>query len=240
MMVYIRKYWAGISLVLAFSLVVAFIFMAGMAGATVRHPTSHAILLAQADQGTGSALNKEKTEKTPTSSKEEEGRGPLNLSHRQIMNFIWACLNFAALVYILVRFGKKPVATALNGRIESIQNAFDDLDARRAEAEKKYAEYEHKLSGIDEQAKRILESFKEQGEAEKEKIIAQARDTAEAIKAQAEFYVRQELANAKKELQSEIADMAVKMAEELIRKNLNEQDHHRLISEYLERVVQEN
>jgi hypothetical protein len=30
------------------------------------------------------------------------------------------------------------------------------------------------------------------------------------------------------------------MAEDLIRKNLNEEDHHRLISEYLERVVQKN
>jgi len=246
-MLYTRKDWAGISLVLAFSLVVMFTAMGGMAGAAegvLGHAVSglesvHGILVAQADQSAGSAVAvpEEKAHEAAASSEEEESH---SLTHSQIMNFIWFCLNFTLLVYILVRFGKKPVANALNGRIESIQNAFDDLEARRSEAEQKYAEYERKLSGIDEQAKHMLETFREQGQAEKEKIIARARDTAETIKAQAEFYVQQELVNAKTELQAEVADMAVKMAEELIRKNLNEQDHHRLISEYLERVVQKN
>jgi F-type H+-transporting ATPase subunit b len=237
-MIYARKGWAGVSLMLAFSLVIMFTAMAGMARAT-EGTSGHAIVLAQADQTTGSAVSasEEKAKEAAASGEEEESHA---LTHRQIMNFIWFCLNFAGLVYILVRFGKKPVTTALNGRIESIQNAFDDLESRRTEAERKYAEYEQKLSGIDEQAKSILESFKEQGLAEKEKIIARAHDAAESIKAQAEFYVKQELAKAKAELQSEVADMAVKMAEDLIRKNLDEQDHHRLISEYLERVVQKN
>ena len=248
-MVYTRKGWAGISLVFAFSLMVMFIAIGGVAGAAegvLGHAVPglesvHGILVAQADQSAGGAVAvpEKKAHETATSSEEEEGHG-LNLTHRQIMNFIWFCLNFAILVYILVRFGKKPVSDALKGRIESIQNAFDDLEARRLEAEQKYAEYERKLSGIDEQAKHMLETFREQGQAEKEKIIARARDTAETIKAQAEFYVQQELVKAKTKLQAEVADMAVKMAEELIRKNLDEQDHHRLISEYLERVVQKN
>ena len=242
-MLHTEKSWVGISLVLAFSLVVMFTAMGGMAGAAEGVSSGlesvHGILVAQADQSAGSAVAvpEEKAHETATSSEEEESHG---LSHRQIMNFIWFCLNFTVLVYILVKFGKKPVSDALNGRVESIQNAFDDLEARRSEAEQKYAEYERKLSGIDEQAKHMLETFREQGQAEKEKIIARARDTAETIKAKAEFYVQQELVRAKTELQSEVADMAVKMAEELIRKNLNEQDHHRLISEYLERVVQKN
>jgi F-type H+-transporting ATPase subunit b len=168
----------------------------------------------------------------------EEGHH--GLTHNQVMNFIWHCLNFTILAFILVKFLRKPITGALKGRTESIRAAFEDLEAKRSEAERKYAEYESKLSSMDEQAERILKSFTEQGEAEKEKIIAQARETAERIKAQAEFYVQQELVKAKTELQTEVADMAVKMAEDLIRKNLNDEDHHRLISEYLERVVQKN
>ncbi len=247
-MVYTRKGWVGISLVLVFSLMVMFTAIEGVAGAAegvLGHAavsglkSVHGILVAQADQSAGGAVAvpEKKAHETATSSKEEESH---SLSHTQIMNFIWGCLNFTLLVYLLVRFGKKPVSDALRGRIESIQNTFDDLEARRSEAEQKYAEYERKLSGMDEQAKNMLETFREQAQAEKEKIIARAHDTAETIKAQAEFYVQQELVKAKTKLQTEVADMAVKMAEELIRKNLNEQDHHRLISEYLERVVQKN
>ena len=159
------------------------------------------------------------------------------LSHTQKMNFLWHCLNFALLVIILVRFLKKPIRDALAGRIESIKNTFKDLDVKKKEAEKKYAEYERKLSTLEEEADRILQGFVEQGKAEKEKIIAQAQESAERIKAQAEMYVAQEVAKGKAQLQKEVADMSIKMAEDLVHKNLSEQDHYRLISEYLEKVV---
>ncbi len=162
------------------------------------------------------------------------------LTHRQVMNFIWHCLNFTLLVLILVKYLRKPIADAFKGRTEQIQAKFDELEAQRKEAEKKYADYERKLSGLEDEAKRILTTFVEQGQAQKEKIIAQAHEASERVKAQAEFYVQQELAKAKVALQKDMADSAVSAAEELIRKNLTEQDHHKLISEYLERVVQKN
>jgi len=162
------------------------------------------------------------------------------VTRSQVMNFIWHCLNFSILALVLVKFLRKPITEGLKGRTESIRSAFEDLEAKRAEAERKYAEYERKLAGMDAEAERILATFVEQGQAEKQKIIAQAHDAAERIKAQAELYVQQELAKARSELQGEVAVLAVKMAEDLVRKNLTEQDHHRLISEYLERVVTKN
>ncbi|NPA93996.1 MAG: F0F1 ATP synthase subunit B [Thermodesulfobacteria bacterium] len=162
------------------------------------------------------------------------------LTHGQVMNFVWHCLNFALLLVILVKFLKQPITDSLKGRQESIAKAFEELEAKKAEAADRFKEYEQKLSGMDEEAKRILENFIAQGQKERDSIIEQAKAAAERIKAQAEFYVQQELAKAKTELQREVADMAVKMAEEIIRKNLTEQDQSKLISEYLERVVQKN
>ncbi len=162
------------------------------------------------------------------------------LTHGQVMNFVWHCLNFALLLVILVKFLKQPISDSLKGRQESIAKAFEELEAKKEEAAARFQEYENKLSGMDEEAKQILENFVAQGQKERDTIIEQAKAAAERIKAQAEFYVQQELAKAKVELQKEVADAAVKMAEELIRKNLTEQDQSRLISEYLERVVHKN
>ncbi len=168
---------------------------------------------------------------------EEEG---IHISHAQVMDFIWRCLNFALLVIILVKFLKDPIRDFLRGRTESIKKEFDELEEQRKEAERKYEEYRQKLADMDKEAERILQAFIKQGEAEKEKIIAQAHETAERIKAQAKFYVQQELAKAREQLKAEVTEMAVKLAEDIIRKNITEQDHHRLIAEYLERVVQKN
>ncbi len=162
------------------------------------------------------------------------------LTRVQVMNFVWHCLNFTLLMIILVKYLKKPIADSLKGRQESIAKAFEELESKKEEAAARFKEYEQKLSGMDEEAKKILENFVAQGKKERDTIIEQAKAAAERIKAQAEFYVQQELAKAKVELQKEVADMAVKMAEEIIRKNLTEQDQTRLISEYLERVVHKN
>lgn len=241
-MTYTRKGWAGTwFLVVAFSFVALLITMGGWVGAAdevAGHDTSGVESVHDTATGGGHEMASHGEE---GAAGHGDGHGEHHgLSHSQVMNFIWHCLNFSILAFLLVKFLRKPIAGALKGRTESIRAGFEELEAKRADAERKYAEYETKLSTMDEQAERILKSFTEQGESEKEKIIAQAHEAAERIKAQAEFYVQQELAKAKTELQTEVADMAVKMAEDLIRKNLNEQDHHRLISEYLERVVQKN
>jgi len=244
---YTRKGWAGIwSLVVAFSFVALLIAMGSWAGAVEEesgHDTSGLESVHDTATGGGHEMASHGEEGAAVHGEGHEAAAHgehHGLTHSQVMNFIWHCLNFTVLAFILVKFLRKPIVGALKGRTESIRAAFEDLEAKRADAERKYAEYEAKLSTMDEQAGRILKSFTEQGESEKEKIIAQAHEAAERIKAQAEFYVQQELAKAKTELQTEVADMAVKMAEDLIRKNLNEEDHHRLISEYLERVVQKN
>jgi F-type H+-transporting ATPase subunit b len=249
---YTKKGWTGIWLLaVAFSFVALLIIMGGWAGAVDEealhdtpgvesvHDTATVGGHDMASPGEeGAAVHAEGHEADEAHG---EGHGEHHgLTHSQVMNFIWHCLNFSILAFLLVKFLRKPIAGALKGRTESIRVGFEELEAKRADAERKYAEYESKLSTMDEQAERILKTFTEQGEAEKEKIISQAHEAAERIKAQAEFYVQQELAKAKTELQTEAADMAVKMAEDLIRKNLNEEDHHRLISEYLERVVQKN
>jgi len=167
-----------------------------------------------------------------------EGHGAHHgVTKSQVMSFIWHCLNFSILVVVLVKYLRKPISEGLRGRTESIRASFEELEAKKRDAERKYAEYEKKLSGLEAEAQRILAAFAEQGQVEKEKIMAQAKEAAERVKAQAELYVAQELAKARTQLQFEAGEMASRMAEELIRKNITIEDQHRLIGEYLERVV---
>jgi F-type H+-transporting ATPase subunit b len=166
--------------------------------------------------------------------------GGHGVTHSQLMNFLWHVLNFSILVVVLVKFLKKPITDALVGRREAIQASFDELERRRMEAESQYAAYQKRMAEMEAEADRILKSFIEQGQAEKQKIIAQAKESAERVKMQAELYIQQEVARAKLQLQREIGELAVKMAGEIIQSNITDEDHNRLINEYLERVVHKN
>lgn len=158
------------------------------------------------------------------------------LSTEKLWDLLWRTVNFAALVVILVKFGAKPVANALKGRQLAIKEQFETLEAKKAEAEKSYQAYEAKLSQIDQEVKEIMENAIAQGVEEKDRIIAEANRAADDIKRQAEMAVQYEIAAIKLQLREEVANQAVMMAEELIKKNLQQDDQVKLIEDYLEKV----
>jgi len=155
-------------------------------------------------------------------------------------DLVWRTMNFTILAAVLFKVLKKPIGNLLSGRQASIKDNFDELDAKKVEAEKKYAEYEKKLSTIEQETKKVVQEYIEQGEAEKKRIIEEAEKTAELIKKQAQFAVEQETKRAKLALSAEAAELSVKLAENIIKKNLNESDHKKLIDEYIAKVVHTN
>ena len=158
------------------------------------------------------------------------------VSSEKLWDLLWRTLNFAALLFILIKFGAKPIANTLRNRRSAITDQFADVEARRAEADRAYREFEKKLSTIDQDINEIIENAKAQGQAEKERIIEEAKQAAADIKRQAEMAVQHELALAKLNLREEVANQAVLMAEELIKKNLHQDDQVKLIENYLEKV----
>jgi F-type H+-transporting ATPase subunit b len=151
-------------------------------------------------------------------------------------DLLWRTLNFAVLLIVLVKVLSKPIANGLHARQQAIKEQFNDLEARKAEADKAYQTYEEKLASIDTEINDIVQSAINQGEVEKERIINEANRAAEDIKRQAEMAIQHELAEAKLKLREEVANQAVVMAEELIRKNLQEKDQVKLIEDYLAKV----
>jgi len=165
-----------------------------------------------------------------------EGHGEGHGGADKVKDLWLRIMNFAGLVIILVWALKKPIANGLSSRRQAIQNQFDDLGARKADAERLYKEYEAKLGTIETEVKSIIGAAVAQGEAEKAKIIEEANRAAGDIKRQAEMAVQHELALAKKKLREEIAEQAAAMAEELVVKNFKADDQVRLVEGYLEKV----
>jgi len=159
-----------------------------------------------------------------------------SLSPAKLKDLLWRVLNFAVLAVVLFKVLSKPIANGLRARQQSIKEQFTDLEERKAEADRAYQTYEEKLASIDGEVNDIIQSAIAQGEAEKSRIIDEAKRAAEDIKRQAEMAIQHELAEAKLRLREEVANQAVIMAEELIRKNLQETDQVKLIEDYLAKV----
>jgi len=158
------------------------------------------------------------------------------LSWEKVKDLFWRAVNFVALVIILVKFGAKPIMSALSGRQQRIREDLDNLTTRRDESERSYQAFEAKLAGMEKEMELIVARAITQAQMEKERILADAEKAADDIKRQAEAAVLAELEEAKRQLRQEIAEQATAMAEELIAKNLTPADQVAITEQYLERV----
>ncbi len=153
-----------------------------------------------------------------------------------LKDFLWRILNFSCVVAILVYFLRKPLKKGLVGRTEEIEKALAEAKKAKEEAEAKFAEYDRKLDQATEEIAEISEAIRREGELEKQKIIANAKEMAVKIEQDAEKAAELEVAKARKELQQEAAVLAVELAEKMLQKNFTKDDDTRLVDEYMQKV----
>jgi len=146
-------------------------------------------------------------------------------------------MNFLVLVVALFLLLKKPASQALNSRISEIKNELETLESEKSAAEKKLAEYNQRFSDLENEAKQLVDDYIKQGESAKQRIIDEAKQTAEKMQAQAKKNIVQEFSLAKKSLQEEIMDKSIALAENIIKNNITNEDQDRLIGEFTEKVV---
>jgi F-type H+-transporting ATPase subunit b len=155
-------------------------------------------------------------------------------------DFGWRILNFAILVGFLYWATAKQIKTFFSERRQNIKTGIEEKIAEKEETAKKFREYSAKLDKATEEISNIFEMIKAQGAIEKEKIIEDAKKAAEKMKEDAKTRMEQELKAARNQLRSEAAELSVKMAEELLKKNISPESHEYMVKDYLDKVVKKH
>lgn len=156
----------------------------------------------------------------------------------QMKDFMWRCIDFAALVLILVWAIKKAdMKKSLADRRSGIEKALKEAEEAKAAAERKFAEYNTKLAQANKDIEELQANIRREGVAEKERIIAEAKAGAAKISEQARAAADQEVLKARAELRREAAHLAVQLAEGTLKEKIEKNDQDRLVGEYLTKVV---
>jgi F-type H+-transporting ATPase subunit b len=145
-------------------------------------------------------------------------------------------MNFAVLAIALVFILRKPLSQALGARITGIKDQLEELEARKAEAEKQLAEYSEKLSRLEKESEQIVEDYIKQGHEAKARILKEAESATEKLQTQARRNIEHEFKQAKFKLQEEIFESSLAKAEEILKGRISGDDQDRLVDEYLRKV----
>jgi F-type H+-transporting ATPase subunit b len=152
----------------------------------------------------------------------------------------WRVLNFIVLAVVIYKLSAKAIANFFVGNRASIKNSLDEAVAAKEEAEKKLAEHSTRLDKATAEIQGIADMIKAQGLVEKEKIIEEAKRTAEKLKEDSEARIDQEFKRALHKLRKEATELSVTMAEEILERNIEAKDHENMVNDFLDRMVSRN
>lgn len=171
---------------------------------------------------------------TPAVWAAEEGQG--NLFAGDIGNAVWTLVIFLLVLLILGKFAWGPLLSGLQQREEFIRRSLQEAKDDREAAEARLQEYEAKLAEAGAQATEIVEKGKREAEKASAGIEEKARSEADKMVERARREIDLAKQSAIKDLYATSSDLATEIAARILQRELNAQDHERLISESIKEL----
>ena len=150
--------------------------------------------------------------------------------------FVAMICNLFIQVYLIKRFLFKPVNAMLEKRKAMADAQIQDAVKAKDEAQAMKAEYEQNMAEAKNKASEILTTAQKTASVQSEEILKDAARQAAAMKAKAEKDIAQEKRKAVNEIKDEIGGMAVDIAGKVIEREISEEDHKKLIDEFIANV----
>lgn len=155
----------------------------------------------------------------------------------QLRNLLLRIVNFALLVAGLVWvFRKFKVIPMLSGSVEAVRKGLDEAEAAGREARERLAEAEARMARLQAEVGELLATARAEAEREKQAILADAGREVEKIRREAQVALRQELKKVQEELSSEMASSVVRLAEEILRREIRPEDQKAFVRDYLKEL----
>ena len=155
-------------------------------------------------------------------------------SGRKIWDNIMLWVNFGILVFLFIRFARKPLMDFLHSTRNKIREDLDKVKESLNGAKTIRDEEIAKTKDLESLLEDVRKSILDMGKREKEEIIRQGQAAAEKMIQEAREYAAHRVALAKKKLSDDMVDRAITIAEKGLREGLSNEDHDKLIDRFVQ------
>lgn len=148
--------------------------------------------------------------------------------------------NLTILFLLLKKFLYKPVIKMLDARRAEIDGQYTDAQNAKQSAEAKDAELTGRLANAKSEAESIVMEAADIAKARGDKIVEEARATADGIIRQAEVEAALERKKVNETIKEQIVDVSTALAEKILEREINANDHKALIDEFIDKIGEED
>lgn len=157
-----------------------------------------------------------------------------------IWQILISLINLVLLFLIMKKFLFGPIKKIMEKRDNEINERY--ISAKEAEdtALESKKEWEEKLSGASKDADNILKNATEQAKYRGDVLISEAKEKAESIIRMAQNEAELERKKATDGIKREIVEVSGKLAEKMLEREINNDDHRGLIDSFIEEIGDNN
>ncbi len=143
---------------------------------------------------------------------------------------------FAIIFLVAWKFALPTLKETLEARQAAIKSELEAAEKSKIEASSLLEDYQAQVAGAKAEAAKIIADAREAGEAVKADIIARAEGEAEAIKERAHEEVASERARVADDLRRQVADLSINVAEKVVASSIDAETQRQLVDRYIEEL----
>jgi len=143
---------------------------------------------------------------------------------------------FAILVAVLGKYAWMPILNGLKAREDKIRKDIAEAEAVRAKAQATLDEYNRQLAAAEQKVRQMLDQATRDAENLATQIRARAQQESEETKERAVKDIDAARDQALSEIYQQTAELATRVAEKIIRRNLNPDDQRDLVNQSLQEL----
>lgn len=151
-----------------------------------------------------------------------------------------ALVNVLLFAGVMWYFAGRPVGDALKNRALAVRSGLDEASKMKADAEARFADVKAKLDALGRQVEEMKAESRVAAEKEAQALTERADADAARMMDAAERSIREETTRATGIIRGEAAALAVQLAKDILRKEVNRDDQERLARQFLTAVAAGN
>jgi F-type H+-transporting ATPase subunit b len=173
------------------------------------------------------------TEATTTSAEESGGADLLLPAPEEL---IAGLIAFIIIFLVVWKFAVPALNETLQARQDEIKARLKSAEQSKEEAATLLTDYQAQVAGAKDEAAQIVADARDSGEAVKADIVARAEVEAEAIKERGHEEVVAERDRVAADLRRQVADLSLDVAERVVVSNLDAETQRVLVDQYIDEL----
>lgn len=146
-------------------------------------------------------------------------------------------LNFIVLLWVLAKFAYKPLIKAMNDRRNRIINDLDSAEQTRLDAEALKVQYVEQMANARQEATEIVDKANKVAQNLHDEFMEQARAEKDAMMATAKERIEQDKKQALVDIRTQVIALSTQIASKVVNQKLNSTEDQKLVAEATDQVL---